>query len=60
MDTIKFSFWEARLQKERVKFYAKNGQESGRALQLVGGEGESPNPEIAGYRCLSSIDTSEN
>ena len=24
------------------------------------GEGESPNPEIAGYRCLSSIGTSEN
>ena len=23
-------------------------------------EGESPNPEIAGYRCLSSVGTSEN
>ena len=24
------------------------------------GEGESPNPEITGYRCLSSVGTSEN
>ena len=24
------------------------------------GEGESTNPEIAGYRCLSSVGTSEN
>ena len=31
------------LQKERVEFYAKNGQESGRALQLVEVKG---NPTI--------------
>ena len=24
------------------------------------GEGESPNPEIAGYKCVGSVGTSEN